>query len=152
MRLIGRFFQFSQRILKAAEKAGLSKVDIAKLKRLLDRTAKRNVILAKGILTALNAGGATKGEIKQFSELLEKAHMRIGAGKEPFTEEDKKQLTRIFKRASLSAKAARWFSTQLDDLLAEEIEDFIEGKKTIGIPTKKVVTFEEKKKKTTAKV
>ena len=115
-----------------------------KLERLLDRTAKRNLILAKGILSALNAGGAKDVDIEKFSLLLEKANERINTGKEPFTNVDTQELANIFKRAYISTKAANWFATQMDELLAEEIDEFIKGKRSIGVPTKKTVTFEDK--------
>lgn len=154
MRFIGSFYQFAQRVLQAAKDGKLPKNDAMKLERLLDRTAKRNLILAKGILSALNAGGAKEAEIARFSLLLEKANERITGGKEPFTSADTQELADIFKRSYISTKAANWFATQMDELLAEEIGEFIKGKRSIGVPTKKTVTFEEKaatKQKSTAK-
>ena len=65
----------------------------------------------------------------------------------------KDELQDIFKRAYISAKTARWFSGQVDALLAEELGEFIAGSKRvdIGVPAKKTVRFErdeeEKKKK-----
>jgi hypothetical protein len=146
MRFIGSFYQFAQRVLEAAKKGGLAKNDVAKLERLFERTAKRNIILAKGILSALSAGGAKEADIQRFSALLEKANERISIGKEPFTPSDKQELSDIFKRAYISTKAAEWFATQIDELLAEEIDDFIKGRRAVAVPTKKVFTFGEKTK------
>ncbi len=154
MRFIGSFYQFAQRVLQSAKDGKLPRSDVMKLKRLLDRTAKRNLILAKGILSALNAGGAKEADISKLSLLLEKANERINSGKEPFTSADTQELADIFNRAYISAKAANWFTTQMDELLAEEIDEFIKGKRSIGRATKKTVPFEEKtpeKQKSTAK-
>ena len=135
---------FSKRVMDAVRTGRLSKPDAKKLSRLLDRTAQRNVILAKGILSALSAGGATEQDIRSFSKLLEKANERINIDRDPFTDNDKKDLEDIFKRAYISSKAANWFASQMDELLAEEIEEFIKGKRALGVPTRKTVSFEEK--------
>ena len=144
MRLIGSFFMFTKRVMEAVRTGRLSKPDASKLSRLLNRTGKRNIILAKGILTALNAGGAKEEDIQRFSKLLENANDRISQDKEPFTEADKQNLEDVFKHAYISTKAANWFASQMDELLAEEIEEFIKGKRSIGIPTRKTVGFEVK--------
>lgn len=153
MRFIGSFYQFAQRVLGAAKAGKLPKNDASKLERLLDRTAKRNLVLAKGILSALSIGGAKDADIQKFSALLEKANERIAEDKDPFTYADKDEIKDIFKRAYLSAKTADWFASQMDELLAEEIEDFIKGRRAISTPSKRVVMFEEKKakEKTTVK-
>lgn len=156
MKFIGAFFQFARRVLDAAKKGGLSAVDIKKLDNLLTRTGKRNTILAKGILSALSAGGASNDDIDRFSTLLQKAETRIADDKDPFTTGERKELSEIFKRAYISAKVARWFSAQVDELLAEEINEFISGSRRVdmGVPKKKSVKFEteEKKKKKTVKL
>lgn len=145
MRFIGGFFQFSRRVLEAAKKGGLSESDLKKLDNLLTRTGKRNTVLAKGILTALSAGGSSDKDVSRFSELLQAAESRISQGREPFTDADRKELSDIFKRAYISAKTAKWFSTQIDELLAEEINEFISGSKRVelGVPARKTVRFEE---------
>jgi 3-oxoacyl-ACP reductase-like protein len=144
MRFIGGFFQFARRVLDSAQKGGLPESDVRKLDNLLTRTGKRNTILAKGILTSLSAGGASEKDVARFGELLQSAESRITGDKEPFTSGDRKELMDIFKRAYVSSKTARWFSAQLDELLAEEINEFLAGSKRmeIGIPAKKTVTFE----------
>lgn len=147
MKLIGSFFQFARRVLKAARAGKLPKVDLKKLEHLLTRTGKRNLVLAKGLLSALNAGGAKKEDIKQLAKLLEKATTRIAQEKEPFTTKEKKELENIFARAYLSKKAAHWFTSQVDEFLAEEIDEFITGKRMLTVPTKKVIGFEKSKKK-----
>ena len=153
MKFIGGFFQFARRVLDAAKKGGLAAVDLKKLDNLLTRTGKRNTVLAKGILSALDAGGASEKDVQRFGELLKKAETRIAQDQEPFTAKDRKELNSIFKRAYLSAKTAKWFSAQVDELLAEEIKEFIEGTRRVemGVPKKKTVSFEKKEKKKKAK-
>jgi hypothetical protein len=144
MRFIGAFFEFSRRVLAAATQGGLPQKDLKKLDNLLTRTGKRNTILAKGILTSLNAGGASDRDVSRFGELLLSAESRVGEGKEPFSESQRKELSEIFGRAYISSKTARWFSGQVDELLAEEINEFISGSRRvdIGMPSKKSVRFE----------
>jgi hypothetical protein len=148
MKFIGGFFQFARRVLEAAKKGGLSRLDIRKLDNLLTRTGKRNTILAKGILSALDAGGASDKDVARFGELLQKGHDRIAEDKEPFTKKERAELSQIFKRAYISDKVARWFSTQVDELLADEINEFISGSRRvdIGVPRKKTVKFKKEKK------
>jgi hypothetical protein len=145
MRLSG-FIKFAKEILKAAKKGGLKGPDLKKLEHLLNRTGKRNRILAQGILSTLAAGGASKGDIEKFGELLEAANERILHDKPPFTRKQQNELNDIFKRAFISRKTARWFSMQLDELVAAEINEFITGGKEImaGVPEKKTIKFERK--------
>lgn len=144
MKFIGSFFQFAQRVLDSARKGGLGAQDAKKLDKLLTRTGRRNTIMAKGILTALSAGGASEKDVSRFGDLLHAAEMRIGEDREPFTAAEKQELQGIFKRAYVSDKTARWFSAQIDELLAEEIGEFISGSRRveIGVPAKKTVKFE----------
>jgi 3-oxoacyl-ACP reductase-like protein len=144
MRFVGSFFEFSKKVLAAAKKGGLTSRELKKLDNLLTRTGKRNTVLAKGILTALSAGGASNSDVTRFSELLLQAEERIITDKKPFNDAERKELTDIFKRAYVSAKTAQWFSAQVDELLAEEISEFVSGSRRIdlGVPTKKSVRFE----------
>ncbi len=149
MRFIGAFFEFARRVLDAARKGGLSSKDLKKLDNLLTRTGKRNTVLAKGILTSLSAGGASERDVARFGELLQMAESRISDDKEPFTDPERKELSDIFKRAYISAKTARWFSAQVDELLAEEINEFISGTRRveIGVPSRKAVRGEAEPEK-----
>lgn len=153
MRLVGSFFEFSKRVLGAAKKGGLAPRELKKLDNLLARTGKRNTVMAKGILTALSAGGASEADVSRFGGLLRKAEDRVMGGRQPFTEAERRDLSEVFRRAYISAKTARWFSAQVDELLAEEINDFISGSRRvdIGVPSRKTVRFEgaaqEEKKK-----
>lgn len=154
MKFIGAFFEFSRRVIDAVKAGGLPKRDVKKLDNLLTRTGKRNTVLAKGILTALSAGGASDKDVKRFGELLRKAEERIMQDREPFTASDRKALSDIFKRAYISAKTTKWFQAQVDELLAEEISEFIAGSRrvAIGVPKKKTVKFETKTAKKKKKV
>jgi hypothetical protein len=145
MRFIGGFFQFARRVIAAAKSGGLSQPDMKKLDSLLERTGKRNTIVAKGILSALSAGGASDKDITRFGELLAAAEVRIGNDKDPFTKAEREELQDIFKRAYISTKTARWLSGQIDGLLAEEINEFIAGARRvdIGVPSKKGVRPEQ---------
>jgi hypothetical protein len=144
MRFVGSFFEFSKKVLAAAKRGGLSPKELKKLDNLLTRTGRRNTVLAKGILTALSAGGAGEADVSRFSRLLLKAEERVMADKKPFTDAERRELSDVFKRAYVSAKTAQWFSAQVDELLAEEINEFISGSRRIdiGVPTKKSVRFE----------
>ncbi len=146
MRFVGSFFEFSKRVLDAAKKGGLAPRELKKLDNLLTRTGKRNTVLAKGILTALSAGGASERDVSRFSGLLVKAEERVVADKKPFTDAERRELSDLFKRAYVSARTAQWFSAQVDELLAEEINEFISGSRRIdiGVPAKKSVRFEER--------
>lgn len=146
MQLIGSFSEFAKRVITAAKLGKIPGGDVKKLERLLNRTAKRNTILAKGILSALSTGGASEQDIARFSNLLEKANRRIIEDREPFTDADKKEIFAIFKRAYVSIKAANWFASQLDELVAEEIEEFIKGKRSVVVPTKELEIEPEKQK------
>ncbi len=139
MRLIGAFVEFARRVIDAAREGGLGEGDLLKLDNLLTRTGRRNTILAKGILSALSAGGASEDDIERFGTLLERANERIMEDEEPFTEREQEELSDIFKRAYVSQKTARWFNTQLDELVAEEISEYINGRRrvdTSAVPTR----------------
>jgi len=149
MRLKG-FIEFAKKVLGAAKKGGLRGPDLKKLEHLLRRTGRRNRVLAQGILTALNAGGSSKEDIEGFSRLLEDANERILADKPPFTPKQEQELNEIFKKAFISRKTAKWFSMQLDELVAEEINEFITGGKEImaGVPERKTLKLKEEVKET----
>ncbi len=149
MRYIGGFFQFARRVIDAAKKGGLPQSDVKKLDNLLTRTGERNAVLAKGILTALSAGGASEKDVSRFGALLQAAEGRISQGVEPFNDAERKELSDIFKRAYISAKTADWFSSQIDELLAGEIAEFMSGSRRveIGVPAKKTVRFESQTEK-----
>jgi len=149
MRFIGAFFEFSRRVIDAAKKGGIAAKDLKKLDNLLTRTGRRNAVLAKGILTALSAGGASDKDVARFGEMLLSAESRIMDDAEPFTEAERNELAGIFKRAYISAKTSKWFQAQVDELLAEEINDFISGSRRveIGVPSRKTVKFESNSEK-----
>ena len=133
--------------MDAAKKGGLAVADLKKLDNLLTRTGKRNTVLAKGILSALTAGGSSDADVERFGNLLKNAEDKISNEQEPFTDSERAELSEIFDRAYISSKTTRWFSMQMDELLAEEIKEFIDGTRRvdIGVPTKKTVKFETTK-------
>jgi hypothetical protein len=139
MKLLGAFRDFAKRVLDAVKKGGLPKVDQIKLDHLLTRAGKRNLVLARAILVALDAGGSSKKDIRRFGQLLEHANRRILEDKKPFTKKEEAELSGIFRRASLSEKTRHRFAGNLDELLASQINESIRGKKkvVVGIPKKK---------------
>jgi hypothetical protein len=145
MKLVGAFFDFARRVMDATEKGGLPRNDKVKLKHLLDRTGKRYTILAKGLLSSLDLEGGhnktDKNDSQKLAQLLERANERIFHEKEPFTKKEQEEIADIFKKAYVSRKTERWFELQLDELLAEEMHEYLTGRKTLrtNIPTKKVV-------------
>jgi len=142
---IGDAFRgFAERVLAAVKKGGLAPVEQKKLDHLLCRTGRRNLVLARGILTALDAGGATKADVKRFGELLELANSRIMDETPPFNEKERSELAQMFRRAYVPRKTSSWFSSHLDELLAQEINDSL--RERVGIPKKTVEAVEEKKK------
>ena len=146
MKILGSFQKFADRVLDAVKKGGLEKLDQIKLNHLLERTGRHNLVLAKGLLSAFDAGGASKKDIQRFGELLDNANHRILEDKPPFTSVEKNEISAIFRRAYLSDKAAGRFTKNIDELLAEQIKEGIEQKPEISatIPKKKE---EEKEKK-----
>jgi len=88
MRFIGGFFKFARRVMDAAKKGGLAVADLKKLDNLLTRTGKRNTVLAKGILSALTAGGSSDADVERFGNLLKNAEDKISNEQEPFTDSE----------------------------------------------------------------
>ena len=142
---IGDAFRgFAEHVLAAVKKGGLASIEQKKLDHLLSRTGKRNLVLARGILTALDAGGATKTDIKRFGEMLEAANSRIIDEEPPFTDKERSELAQMFRRAYVPRKTSGWFSSHLDELLAQEINDSL--RERTGVPKKTAEAVEEKKK------
>ncbi|MBI5223731.1 hypothetical protein HY990_04890 [Candidatus Micrarchaeota archaeon] len=140
----GAFLQFASRVLEAAKRGGLRGKELKTLEQILAKTGKRNTIISKGILSALSAGGAQKRDIEVFGKILMNAETKIQEGKKPFTESEQREINDIFKRAYISSKTARWFSSQIDELVAEEINEFISGARGIeaAIPARKITKVE----------
>ncbi len=151
--VLSGFVEFAKRVVNAAKKGGLRGPDLKKLTNLLRKTGDRNRVLAQGILSALTAGGSSREDINRFSDLLEIANHRIADGKVPFTSKQQQELNKIFARAYISRKTARWFSLQLDELVAEEINEFITGESRLmaKVPEKKTFKLTKTKPTTTGK-
>jgi len=145
MRFLGSFTKFAEAVMEAAKKGGLSRLHLKKLELLLTNTGKRNLTLSKGILTALDVGGASQKDMEKFGELLERANARLVNDRKPFTKEEEAEISRIFDRAYISRRAARWMTTQMDGLVAEEMNEFLKGRKVVAV---KKETIPGKKKRT----
>jgi hypothetical protein len=147
MKVINAFKRFAQRVLSAVKKGGLPKLDQVKLGHLLDKTGKRNLILAQAILSSFEKNN--KKDIKRFAALLESADSRILKNKEPFTKKERAEITALFRRASLSAKSSRRFTQNIDELLAEQINENIKRKKavSVAVPKRKTIHLKSKRGK-----
>jgi hypothetical protein len=139
------FDAFVKRVLDSSKVGKLGKDDASRLKRMLENTKRRNIVLAKGILSALMVGKASDRDITSFAKMLETANERIATDKKPFTKDDEKELNRLFKNAGVSEKAARWFALQMDEFLNSEIEEAVMAKKTVAFQPKNIkVDFKKK--------
>ncbi|MBN2122244.1 hypothetical protein JW721_04290 [Candidatus Micrarchaeota archaeon] len=152
------FPAFAEKVLSAV-KGKLTVKEEGILRRLFSRVKKRNNILAAGLLSALQAGGSSKEDIKVFSELLEKANERILEGKKPFTIADDRELSKIFERANLPKKAEAKFNHNVksdeDDLLVSRITESIHISEKKGlrrfVPEKSAAKKEEAAEKAATK-
>lgn len=126
---MGFFEDFAKRVLDSARFGKLGERDASSLKRLLDKTKKRNTILARGLLSALGAGKASESDIKRFSSLLNTANDKISSGREPFSQQEQNELRDLFKRAGVPSKVARWLALQRDEFLNAEVAEIAIGKK-----------------------
>ncbi|MFA6531125.1 MAG: hypothetical protein WCT31_05305 [Candidatus Micrarchaeia archaeon] len=144
---MGFFDSFVKRVMDAAQAGKLGKDDSGKLKRMFENTKKRNVVLAKGILTALKAGKAKETDIQRLAGLLENANQKISQDKKPFTKQEENDIRNIFQNAGISEKTARWFSLQMDEFLSSEIKEAVAGKTVVPVPTKKTVKMDFSTKK-----
>lgn len=124
----GSFAEFARKVVEAAKKGGLPLRDLKRLEKLLEKDGKRNKILAAGLIAAMKTSASEK-DIDKLGKLFEKASERIANGKAPFTESDSQLLRSMLEEAGVSRKATRWVSKNVDELLAEEIKEFISGKK-----------------------
>lgn len=121
---------FVRRVLNAVSIGiKLSDRDILHLRSLLLKTKKRYEIFAAAILSALDAGGAKKGDIHDFAGLLEKADENVNAGRSAFDFGMKKKLKDIFLKCGLSEKAADKFIAEFDALLSMEMKKQLTGEK-----------------------
>lgn len=130
MELKDSFKAFSNRIMHAGRLGGLNKKDAKMLEAILTKTGKKNLILARAILTTLGAGEESRKDVQEFAGLLDQADARLDAGAAPFSEQDRKKLEDIFQRHSLSIKAARKFEMGLDGLLVGEFRQEL-GRKAV---------------------
>jgi hypothetical protein len=75
------------------------------------------------------------------------AEDRIANEQQPFTQIEQKEITSLFQKAFMSAKTARWFSSQIDELVAQEIQEFLSGSRGVeaAIPSRKSIRLPEKR-------
>ncbi|MDD5022688.1 MAG: hypothetical protein PHU63_00800 [Candidatus ainarchaeum sp.] len=146
MSILKSFSGFANRIIKATEKK-ISSADSLLLRHLLNRTSERNMILARGLMTAISMNSPRKLDIENVARILDNANIRILKNKEPFTDKEKKLLSKIFSRYGLSPKVADWITLQRDAFLYSQISHMAESK-SLGVPTiKKIRKNEEENKK-----
>lgn len=146
MKLIGNFISFVKRVLKAAKKGGLGKRDQMRLSSLLEDDGWRFSIMASSLISVF--GKASKKDTKKLAKLLERIYKDKGKTRK-FTNNEKKEIEGIFRRAEISKKTERWFERRMNQFLAEELHERLTGKKRIQVtvPTKKTVKLEKNKTK-----
>ncbi len=120
------FTAFANRVMHALRMGRLNERDTKTVERLLVKTEKRNLVLSRALLAAFTGGEQSEQDVKRFAHLLDLANRRIEEDKEPFSLDEKKELEEIFKRHSLSAKAARKFAFGIDQLLTMELRTQME--------------------------
>lgn len=126
MNIKDSFKAFANRVKHALRMGRLPEKDIKTVERLLAKTEKKNLILSRALLSAFAGGEQSEQDEKRFAHLLDLANRRLEESKEPFSSEEKKELEEMFKRHSLSAKAARKFALNMDELLALELSKQLE--------------------------
>lgn len=131
MNLKDSFKAFANRVMHALRMGKLPEKDVKTLKRLLLKIEKKNLILSRALLSTFAAGGQSEQDVKRFAHLLDLANRRVEEDKEPFSGEEKKELEELFRRHSLSAKAARKFAFGIDELLAMELKAQMEKETTV---------------------
>lgn len=145
MGLLESFKGFVIRVKKAV-KGKLSVSDTLLLEHLLNRTNERNLILARGLLTALDIHSPKKSDIQLLAKILNNANLRIIKNKKPFTKEEEKTISKIFLKYGLSQKVADWMSAQRDIFLYNQIE-IMAKESTMKKPKTKLVKLEKRQKK-----
>ena len=146
MGLLESFKGFVSRI-KEAVKGKLSASDNLLLEHLLNRTNERNLILARGLLTALDIHSPKKSDIQLLARILDNANIRIIKNKKPFTREEENTISKIFLKYGLSQKVADWMSAQRDIFLYNQIS-IMANESTVKKPTPiKVIKLKKRKKK-----
>lgn len=144
MEIKDSFKAFANRVMHALRMGRLAEKDIKTVEHLLIKTEKKNLILSRAILSTLAEGEQSEEDVKKFARMLELASRRIAESKEPFSNEERKELEEIFKRHSLSAKAARKFAFDLDELLTMELQSQIGKTKTIPKKEENILKKEER--------
>ncbi|MFA5049604.1 MAG: hypothetical protein WC501_01210 [Candidatus Micrarchaeia archaeon] len=147
MGILKSFSDFSRRVLKAV-KGKLPASDEMLLEHLLVKTNQRNIILARGLLSAINTGSPKKEDIESLAKILDDANIRIMNKKEPFGEKENEKIAKIFSKCGLSRKVADWISIQKDIFLYSEINNMVKDEVENKKISPKIVKLEPKRQKT----
>lgn len=127
------FKAFTNRVIHALRMGKkLTGTDINLLKSLFLKIQTKNLVLARALLSSLSDGEKNETDVKKFASLLDSATKNIGENKKPFSEEEKKEIKELFKRHSLSNKAAESFTLGLDEILAMELRAQIDKKEILA--------------------
>ncbi|GEM_PF-1969832 len=154
MTVIDSFSSFVRRVKKAVE-GGLNSRDKQLLDHLLININKRNLVLARGLLSAFNSKSPSRKEVQLLAGVLDDANRRIIQGeKEAFTKEDQKRISELFEKKGFSRKVSDWLLTQQDVFLYNEMSEMAGAELGETKGPKKVVrvTFESDRKKEKSKV
>lgn len=125
------FGAFANRVMHALRMGRLPEHDVKTVERLLIKTEKKNLILSRALLATLAGGEQSEADVKRFAHLLDMANRHIAEEKAPFSIVEKQEIEDIFKRHSLSAKAARKFAVGIDELLAMELKTQMEKESVV---------------------
>jgi len=121
MNILNLFSGFVKRVLKST-KGKINGTDWKLLKHILNRNSERNLILARGLFSALNIHSPSKKDINTIRRILDNGNIRSFEGKEkPFTEKEKTVLSKIFKKYGLPQKVADWITVQKDSPLYSQM-------------------------------
>ncbi len=139
------FKAFANRVIHSLRMGKLNEKDIKIVQRLLIKTGKKNLILSNALLSTLTKGEQSEQDVKRFAHLLDLANRRITEDKEPFSAGDKNEIEEIFKRHSLSTKAAKKFTFGIDELLTMELKSELE--KSVILPKKQLESCQRNEEK-----
>lgn len=151
MGLLDSLKGFANRVMKAV-KGRLSSSDTKLLEHLLTRTTERNLVLSRGLLTALNIHSPKKADIHLLATMLDNANIRILKKKKPFTEKEERIISKIFVKYGLSKKVASWVASQRDVFLYNQIKQMadaslVEKPKLKRVKISKKFKIKKKKKR-----
>ncbi|MBN2478133.1 hypothetical protein JXB01_02465 [Candidatus Micrarchaeota archaeon] len=146
--MLESFKSFVGRVMDSVKT--LNPNDRKKLGNILKKEGSRNLVLAKGLLTALDTKSPSKNDIIILADLFDNANKKINDGKKPFTGEEKKKIASILRKYGMAPKVNEWVISQTTDpVLYEALGDAANeniGRKTLVV-TKKLAEKKKKKRK-----